>query len=137
MLEEIGFTDVRIGPPVELPAEIGPLRMDAECVTVNADTLDHICDLAGLRDISLVKIDVEGFELPVLQGAERVLQTAELLFLEVHPEAADQLRLSPPLIFDFLRSRCWRGYTLKEEAPLAREDFAAQKDIFRTMWRKR
>ena len=109
---------------------------DLDAVAVPMLSLDQICAEENILP-ELLKIDVEGFELPVLQGAERVLQTAELLFLEVHPEAADQLRLSPPLIFDFLRSRCWRGYTLKEEAPLAREDFAAQKDIFRTMWRRR
>jgi len=74
--------------------------------------------------------------LPVLQGAERVLQTANLLFLEIHPEAIDQLRLSQPSVFDFLTSRGWRGYTLKEATPLKREDVEAQKHIFHTMWRK-
>jgi FkbM family methyltransferase len=106
-----------------------------DAVAVPMLSLDQICEEENLLP-ELLKIDVEGFELPVLQGAERVLQTAELLFLEVHPEAIDQLGLSPPSIFDFLTSRRWTGYTLKA-IPLTREDFEAQKHIFHTMWRKR
>src|SRR6266436_6069758 len=83
----------------------------------------------------LLKIDVAGFELPVLQGGERVLQSAKLLFLEVHPQAIDELRLSRPAIFDLLTGSGWSWYTLKD-GRLTREDFAAQTDIFWTMWRK-
>jgi hypothetical protein len=83
----------------------------------------------------LLKIDVEGFELPVLQGAERVLQIAKQLFLEIHPQAIDELRLSQPAIFNLLTSSGWSGYTFKE-GPLTREDFAPQRHIFRTIWRK-
>ena len=109
---------------------------DMDAVTVPMLPLDQICAEANILP-ELVKIDVEGFELSVLQGARRVLQTANLLFLEVHPEAIDQLRLSQPSIFEFLTSRGWIGYTLKEEAALTREDFATQRRIFHTMWRKR
>jgi len=108
-------------------------EMDA--VSVPMLPLDQICEEEDILP-QLLKIDVEGFELPVLQGAERVLQTANLLFLEIHPEAIDQLRLSQPSVFDFLTSRGWRGYTLKEATPLKREDVEAQKHIFHTMWRK-
>jgi FkbM family methyltransferase len=107
-----------------------------DAVNVPMLPLDQICEEENILP-ELLKIDVEGFELPVLQGAERVLQTANLLFLEVHPEAIDQLRLCEPSIFDFLTSRGWRGRTLKEEAPLTREQFAAQKRIFHTLWLKR
>src|SRR6266516_2596839 len=103
--------------------------MDA--VNVPMLPLDQICEEENILP-QLLKIDVEGFELPVLQGAEHVLQTANLLFLEVHPEAIGQLRLSQPSIFDFLASRGWRGYRLKEVAPLTREDFANQRHIFHT-----
>ena len=98
--------------------------------------LDQICEEENILP-ELLKIDVEGFELPVLQGAERVLQTANLLFLEVHPEAIDQLGLSQSSIFEFLTGGGWRGYTLKEEALQTREQFAAEKHIFHTVWRKR
>jgi len=83
-----------------------------------------------------LKIDVEGFELPILERAEHILQTANLLFLEVHPEAIVQLGLSQSSIFDVLTGG-WRGCTLKEEAALTSEQFAAERHIFHTVWRKR
>jgi hypothetical protein len=107
---------------------------DVEAVAVPMLSLDQICEEENILP-ELLKIDVEGFELPVLQGAERVLQTAKLLFLEVYPRAINELRLSQSAIFDLLTSSGWSCYTLKQ-APLRREDFAAQIDIFRTMWRK-
>lgn len=40
-------------------------------ISVRVDTLDRIC--AGLSAVSLLKIDVEGFELDVLRGATQVI----------------------------------------------------------------
>ena len=107
---------------------------DVDAVAVPMLSLDQICEEENIVP-ELLKIDVEGFELPVLQGGERVLQSAKLLFLEVHPLAIDELRLSRPAIFDLLTGSGWSGYTLKD-GRLTREDFAAQTDIFWTMWRK-
>jgi FkbM family methyltransferase len=109
---------------------------NVETFAIPMRSLDQICEEENVLP-ELLKIDVEGLELPVLQGAERVLHTANLLFLEIHPEATDKLHLSEPSVFDFLTSRGWKGYTLEEEAPLTPEHFARQKDIFRTMWRQR
>lgn len=106
-----------------------------DAVNVPMLPLDQICEEENILP-ELLKIDVEGFELPVLQGAERVLQTANLLFLEVHPEAIDQLGLCEPSIFDFLTSKGWTGCPLKKEAVLTREQFVAQRHIFHTVWRK-
>jgi FkbM family methyltransferase len=107
---------------------------DVDAVAVPMLSLDQICEEEHILP-ELLKIDVEGFELPVLQGAERVLQTAKQLFLEIHPQTMDELRLSQSAIFDLLTSSGWSGYTFKED-PLTREDFAAQRCIFRTIWRK-
>ncbi len=106
-----------------------------DAVNVPVLPLDQICDDENVSP-EVVKIDVEGFELLVLQGAERVLQAANLLFFEVHPEAIDQLGLSQSSIFDLLASGGWRCYGLEEEAPITRADFIAQRNIFRTLWRR-
>jgi len=113
---------------------IGDEDNDVDAVAVPMLSLDQICEEENISP-ELLKIDVEGFELPVLQGAERVLQTAKLLFLEIHPQAIDELRLSQSAIFDLLTRSGWSGYTFKEGL-LTREYFAAQTHIFWTMWRK-
>lgn len=44
-------------------------------VTIEADTLDNIIEQLALdKPVSLVKIDVEGAEMEVLKGAEKILQ---------------------------------------------------------------
>jgi FkbM family methyltransferase len=44
-------------------------------VSVNVDTLDSI---AYKQEISMIKIDVEGYELPVLYGAKKILNSSSL-----------------------------------------------------------
>jgi FkbM family methyltransferase len=45
----------------------------AHGVRVPCRTLDNLVPILGLKDISLLKIDVEGFEPQVLQGAQQLL----------------------------------------------------------------
>jgi FkbM family methyltransferase len=58
-----------------------------ECETsveVDVTTLDSTASKEHLRP-SLIKIDVEGYELKVLQGAKEVLRNCRSVCLEVHP----------------------------------------------------
>lgn len=49
-------------------------------------TLDSFCEERGLRP-EVIKIDVEGYELSVLRGAQHLIkECAPLIFLSVHPE---------------------------------------------------
>ncbi len=56
------------GIPVEKTSRIGPIP---------AQTIDSM----GLTDVSFIKIDVEGFELPVLEGAVDTIQRCRPLML--------------------------------------------------------
>src|SRR6266496_4803139 len=71
---------------------------DVDAVAVPMLSIDQICEEENMVP-ELLKIGVEGFELPVLQGGEHVLQTAKLLFLEIHPPDLDELHLSHLAIF--------------------------------------
>ena len=56
--------------------------------------LDDLCEERGLTGPFVVKVDVEGGELRVLDGASRVLEDTELVLLEVNmfrflPDAPD------------------------------------------------
>jgi FkbM family methyltransferase len=66
----------------ELEAQLAP---HGGRTTVRVTTLDE--DLAHINKIALLKIDCEGFEYEILQGARELLKRHRpLLFVEVHPE---------------------------------------------------
>jgi FkbM family methyltransferase len=48
---------------------------------VSQVTLDHFCDERGINDIDILKIDVEGYELQVLNGCKRMLKEGRIKFL--------------------------------------------------------
>jgi FkbM family methyltransferase len=57
-----------------------------------ARTLDEIASQAALGNISLLKVDVDGFDYDVLDSAENVIQNqAPLLFFECYVSTEDQL----------------------------------------------
>jgi FkbM family methyltransferase len=55
---------------------------------VDVVTLDNAC--RAIRAIDLLKIDVEGFELEALRGAEEVLQRSRYLYMEISLGDHDQ-----------------------------------------------
>ena len=68
----------------DLESEAQLTQRGKTVVQVPLTTLNE--DLAGVPSIALLKIDCEGFEFDVLQGALRLIEQHEpLLFLEVHP----------------------------------------------------
>ncbi len=62
-------------------------------VAIEAITLDDYCEREGLAHIDFVKIDVEGAELLVLQGATELLASpdAPLILFEVNEDTARKL----------------------------------------------
>jgi hypothetical protein len=70
--------------------------------TVSVTTLDELKRRSGVNRVDLLKIDVEGSELGVLQGAREVLSTARTVFVEAHRgfcRRADLVRVLSPLGF--------------------------------------
>jgi FkbM family methyltransferase len=60
-------------------------------------------NLATAPNISLLKIDCEGFEYKILQGASELIQRHRpVLFIEVHPEQLEQFGDSVQAVLDFL-----------------------------------
>jgi hypothetical protein len=55
-------------------------------VEVKANTLDHLLQLNGIKQVNWIKIDVEGAEFEVLKGASNVLSRSKdiVLLIEVH-----------------------------------------------------
>ena len=64
-----------IGPTYLMHSLVLPYKGDY--IWVQSDTLDNIISGLGIDKVDFIKIDVEGAELEVLEGAERVLKNAK------------------------------------------------------------
>jgi FkbM family methyltransferase len=63
--------------------DAGDARVEVGAVEV--ERLDDLASEIGGRPLRLIKIDVEGFELPVLRGAPRTLARGAVICMEVDP----------------------------------------------------
>ncbi len=53
-----------------------------QTIQVPLETIDHFCEQRGIEKIDYLKIDTEGAELRVLQGAERMLREHKITALQ-------------------------------------------------------
>ena len=60
-------------------------KYDYEAINVSTTTLDHYCDVSGIKKIDILKLDVQGSEFSVLRGAEKSLQAGmiRLVYSEI------------------------------------------------------
>jgi FkbM family methyltransferase len=66
-------------------------------VAVSIDTLDNVCDSNQIESVDLLKIDVEGFELPVLRGAIRRLSNGNIRYIYAECVFAPNAEMPPPV----------------------------------------
>ena len=50
--------------------------------TIELDSLDHFCTIHGIQEIDVLKMDVEGHEVAVLQGANRLLTEKRIKLIQ-------------------------------------------------------
>jgi FkbM family methyltransferase len=82
-------------------------------LTVPVTTVDAYAAEHGLENIYLMKIDVQGYEMKVLRGAEKTLPRVDHIFVEA---GIQQLYEGAPLfseVFEFLRDRGFHLMTLR------------------------
>jgi FkbM family methyltransferase len=73
------------------------------------------------QEVAFVKVDVEGHELNVLNGAVELVDRCQPVFLV---EAEDRHRpAATESVFDFFRQRCYRGFFLKDDDVVDVEKF--------------
>ncbi len=94
-------------------------------------TLDDI--LAGLDEIRLLKIDIEGYELMALQGAKHILSRVTFIYFEVWRELTAKYRYSPSDLIKFLEDLNFNIYhvtTLDQYKSLSSdEDFSTNQNL--------
>jgi FkbM family methyltransferase len=101
-----------------------------DAVQIPLRTLDDLCAELDFHPDS-IKVDVEGYEMAVLQGARRILrEDRPVLFLEVHPHRLGQLGTSMEEISSLLAELGYRAFDLAG-APLAASRLAAVASVSR------
>jgi FkbM family methyltransferase len=116
-----GWSGLRRNP------EISDERGRPEYIDVEVSTLD--AELAGLEP-TLVKIDVEGAELAVLQGARALLARARpLLILEHVAGPARAYGTTSEALWDELAGLGYTVFSATGAGPFARSAFAAERTV--------
>ena len=98
---EVAFTDVSSDDLNRIALGDAPLRVPMR-------PLD--CFECANQPITLLKIDVEGYEWFVLRGAEQAQANTQLLYIEVCDGHSAQYGYSVRDLVDYLRSRGWSLY---------------------------
>jgi FkbM family methyltransferase len=116
-----------------------PLVDDAQgrpdYITVEVSTLDE--ELEGLTP-QVIKIDVEGAELAVLQGGRELLQRAgPHVILEHVAEAAELYGARSSDVWDLLSQLGYELFSVTGDGPYGRADFAAERGVVNWLARPR
>jgi FkbM family methyltransferase len=111
-----GWSGLRRSP------DISDEHGDPEYITVQVSTLD--AEIAELRP-GVIKIDVEGAELDVLEGARSLLSDVKPVVIFEHVATVAALYGSPPAAcWDLLVELDYRVFAVTGSGPFSRADFA-------------
>lgn len=84
-------------------------------ITVPMRTLDSVIQESGISKIRLLKIDVEGYELFVLEGAEKTLSATEIVFFESWEKHFQSYGYSTKNIIDLLKRYDFTLYKIVDD----------------------
>lgn len=99
--------------------------------TVDLETLDQYCQDQGLDHVDLLKIDVEGHELSVLQGAVRMLEQGRIERIQFeYGGTFIDARILLKDIFDFLTPFGYRLYKIHPSRLVAAERYEQRFENF-------
>lgn len=87
---------------------------DAQPREMHLQTLDQYENLITPSDTTIIKMDVEGYELSILKGAELFLKKTDWLYIECR--ATEPIGCSFGEIYDFLIERGWEYHGAYDSA---------------------
>lgn len=90
----------------------GNLVSPRQSVEVPAQTLDRFCVAQGIERINFLKVDVEGFELFVFRGAERLLKERRVDYIcfEISKEPLKAAGVKSGQVYEALEAHGYRAY---------------------------
>ncbi len=101
-------------------------------VAVDVQTLDGLCEDAGIKRLDFVKIDVEGAELHILEGGQRTIETLRpAMLIEIEARHLSRYEYSPEQISGWLLDRGYTMHTWQHGwQPVAQVSTAARNYLF-------
>lgn len=100
------------------PDHPGDHKIGDDGIAVKAWAVDSLC-LPDGRPVTLIKIDVQGAELRVLEGAKGVLmRDRPALFVELDPRALDRFGTDIACVLVFLATLGYRPHLLTRSGPV-------------------
>ncbi|MFH1228288.1 MAG: FkbM family methyltransferase [Planctomycetota bacterium] len=127
-----------IGAHSMVPGIIQKENLSAK-IQVPVCRLDNYIEKHSLRNISLIKIDVEGFELPVLKGLENFFRSGSQLpqiLCEITPSAYPKLGFKVTDLLDYMESAGYLPYSLSEpHSKINNYYIAISKELFEVLFR--
>lgn len=96
---------------------------DSNCVSTTAEsgirvpcsTLSNLVEEHAVSRIALLKIDVEGFEMQVLRGADAILDRVDCIYIEVLEHTLRKFEASTSDVLALLKSRGFKCYYFKDD----------------------
>jgi len=105
------YPDKNMGRHSLVPMD-GLSPIDVQVVAIDDFLRDRRIDA---RDVGFVKIDVEGYELPALQGATSLLAASPLLLAEFAPKYIRRAGADPGAMLRYLQDRGFRPFECTED----------------------
>jgi FkbM family methyltransferase len=123
--EEVAFFEMESGSSIFEERTNHPRKI----VTREMATLDDILHRRKIEKCELLKLDVQGYELEILKGAEQILKNAEVILLEV---SFISFNRSAPLFHEVIEFMKVRGFLVYDVCPLPRwrDNTLFQADVF-------
>jgi len=111
----IKVAETNIGWNTMVPGFLNNESKIREILEIPVKRLDNYIEHNKLKDISLMKIDVEGFEFPVLKGLSNYFKETEcrpVIICEINHSACLSLGYNLSHLFDFMKTYDYNTYSL-------------------------
>ncbi len=110
------------------------LEGSAQISTISLTSIDSFVSAHKLRNLSFIKMDVQGYELAVCEGMRQTLANFPDLTVGVEyaPESLTDLGFDPPALLNFFRANNYRLHILtRSRLQLARENATIAESVAR------
>jgi len=114
--------------------DVATVSVEHQSERVRAVSLDDYIEERDINSVSLVFLDVEGSELKVLSGADRLLATCPTIILEINRPNIREQGLTPDDLYQFLFARNYSLYFIADDYFFDLHDYSRADIVLHPIW---